>query len=154
MRCFIQKITLKSVYMKKTLFILFTIIAGITLFSCASTKEIPTSLTSAQIIQSAQNAYEKNDYNGALRYYNTLIKRYGTDLSIYVEANYEIGHIYLKTKKYEQAYECFSELLAIYEDASYGDLPTSYKKLAQIGLSRIPEKKLAAIQEKQTETEE
>lgn len=132
--------------MKKTLLISATLIASLTLLSCVSNKEIPTSLTTAQLIQNAQNAYEKSDYKGAVKYYETLVKRYGTDLSIYVEAQYELGHIYLRNHKYEKAYEYFVELLDIYETSAYGNLPTAYKKLAQIGVSQIPEKKLAAIQ--------
>jgi len=131
--------------MKKTSLVLISLIASLTLFSCASTKEIPTDLTAAQIIQKAQNAYEKADYNGALTYYETVIKRYGTNLSTYVEATYEIGHVYAKTKKYELAYEKYQEILDIYSDSYYGDLPSAYKKLAEIGISNIPEKKLETI---------
>lgn len=139
--------------MKKFLYTFALIsISGI-FFSCAS-KDIPTDLTAAQIIQKAQNAYEKLDDKSAIYYYETLIKRYGTNLAIYVEGQYELGHIYLRTHKYEKAYPYFEEIIKIYDDTSYGDLPTAYKKLAEIGISQIPEKKLAAIKEQNSKKEE
>lgn len=127
--------------MKKISLVLITLIATFTFFSCETTKELPTDLTAAQIIQKAQNCYEKTDYKGALNYYNVVITRYGTNLATYTEATYEIGHVYLKMKKYDQAYEKFQEVVEIYESTGYGDLPQAYKKLAEIGISSIPEKK-------------
>jgi len=129
--------------MKKIFLVLTTLLASLTLFSCASTKEIPADLTVAQLIQNAQNCYEKADYKGALHYYNTALDRYD-DLSIFVEVTYEIGHIYLKMNKYELAYENFMDILGVYKNSSYGAIPTAYKKLAEIGISKIPEKRLEA----------
>ena len=131
--------------MKKLNLILLSLLISGLFISCASNSEIPTNLTSAQLIQKAQNAYDKAAYKESINYYQTTINRYGTDLSIYVEATYEIGHIYLRTKKYEKAYQYFSELKDIYSTASFGSLPTAYNKLADIGISQIPEKKYAAI---------
>lgn len=131
--------------MKKISFVFAGLIIAVSLISCATTKEIPVTSSSAQIIQFAQNAYEKSDYKSAIACYELLLKRYGTDLSVLVEGEYELGHIYLRTKKYAKAYENFIDVLNIYENSVYGDLPTAYKKLAEIGISQIPEKKLGAI---------
>ena len=129
--------------MKKTLFLFtiftlfFTVLA---LSSCKSLPEIPNDLTQAQIIQKGQNAFSAGDYKVAEYYYQTSIQRYGNNTESYIESKYELGHLYLKTKDYDKAEEAFNEILELYEYAAAGDLPPSYKKLANIGLSKIPKK--------------
>ncbi len=110
--------------------------------SCASVKEIPADLTSAQLIQQGQNAYSSSNYSLAEKYYETVIQRYGNNTATYIEAKYELGHLYIKTKNYQKAYQAFDEILEIYSYAAIGDLPPAYRKLAQIGMDKIPEKKL------------
>lgn len=127
--------------MKKSAFILTVLIFVFSLISCNSTKEIPTDLTQAQLIQKGQDAYSFGDYDDAELYYKTAIQRYGNNTIDYIESKYELGHLYLKIKKYDQAAEAFNEILELYEYASYGDLPGSYKKLATIGLNKIPANK-------------
>lgn len=139
--------------MKKFLYTFALISIASIFLSCAS-KDVPTDLTAAQLIQKAQTAHEKLDDKSAIYYYETLVKRYGTNLAIYVEGQYELGHLYLRTHKYEKAYPYFEEIIKIYDDTSYGDLPTAYKKLAEIGISQIPEKKLAAIKGQTSPKEE
>ena len=129
--------------MKKTLFLFtiftlfFTVLA---LSSCKSLPEIPNDLTQAQIIQKGQNAFSAGDYKVAEYYYQTSIQRYGNNTESYIESKYELGHLYLKTKDYDKAEEAFNEILELYEYAAVGDLPASYKKLANIGLGKIPKK--------------
>ena len=41
---------------------------------------------------------------------------------------------------FDKVYPKFIELKELYRDAEYGVLPSSYSKLAQIGLDRIPDK--------------
>ena len=65
-----------------------------------------------------------------------------------MEAKYELGRCYLKQKKYEKSYQIMTELLELY-DVHGTALPGAYKKLSQICISQIPEKKLADIQAKQ-----
>ena len=129
--------------MKKTLF-LFTILTlfftVLALSSCKSLPEIPNDLTQAQIIQKGQNAFSAGDYKVAEYYYQTSIQRYGNNTESYIESKYELGHLYLKTKDYDKAEEAFNEIIELYEYAAVGDLPPSYKKLANIGLSKIPKK--------------
>lgn len=128
--------------MKKTnLFLLTTALFGFFALSCNSLKSVPEDMTVAQIIQQGQNYYGSGDYKAAALCYNTVIERYGDDLATYVEAKYELGHLFLKTKDYKKAYSAFSEILEIYNTVSIGTLPASYKKLAQIGIERIPESK-------------
>lgn len=133
--------------MKKLLIILTTLITALTLFSCKTIKEIPEDKTSAQIIQMGQNSVSSGDYKSAELCYKTVIERFGSTPQIYVEAQYELGHLYIKQKKYDKAYEIFTEILDLYDQ--YGlALPGSYKKLCQIGLSNIPEEKLSELQNK------
>ena len=126
--------------MKKT-FIISAFFAILFLFgACASKTEIPNDLSQAQLIQKGQNAFGAGDYKTAEVYYKTSIQRYGNNTENYIESKYELGHLYLKTKDYDKAEEAFNEILELYEYASYGDLPAAYKKLANIGLSKIPKK--------------
>ena len=123
------------------------VVAAATLFiSCRTIKEIPEDKTPAQIIQLGQNCIGVSDYKSAVFCYETVIERYGTDPSVYVEAKYELAHTYLRQKKYDKAYEIFNELLDLYD--KYGTaLPGAYKKLCNIGMSQIPEKKLKELQQ-------
>ena len=125
----------------KKIFIISVIAAAISLLSCATIKELPEDLTSAQIIQKGQNALVAGDYKSAEFCYETVIQRFGTNPATFVEATYELGNAYYKAKKYQQAYDTFTELLDIY-GYSQGNLPGAYKKLAQIGLDKIPENKI------------
>lgn len=109
------------------------------LVSCASASAIPEDLSARQLIQRGQDSLEDGDYKMSLRYLNAAVERYGSDASVYVEAKYEMGHIYLKQKKYSYAKGIFDELVDLYSNVLPGQLPGAYYKLAQIGLSKIPE---------------
>ena len=102
--------------------------------------EIPPSATSTQLIQLGQDSLSLKNYVAAETYYNAVIQRYGMDTKVYIEARYELGHMYLQQKKYQEAYRNFSEILEIFENAEYGSIPASFKKLAQMGIENIPEK--------------
>ena len=131
--------------MKKIILATLILLSAAVLVSCASIKEIPEDKTSAQIIQMGQNSVSVSDYKSALFCYQTAIERFGTNPTVYAEAKYEQGHVYLKQKKYEKACQSFDELINIYE-YNPGIIPPAYKKLAQIGITKIPAKKLAEIQ--------
>lgn len=110
--------------------------------SCASSpKEIPMELTAQELIQKGQDEFDSKNYKAALRYYNAVTERYSDSLPVYVEASYEIGHIYIKQKKYEQAKAIFEEIIELYSKTSPGDAPGAYEKLAKLGLAKIPENK-------------
>jgi len=135
--------------MKKIIITLLVTLVALTTIGCASKqKAIPEDLTSAQLIQLGQNCYEKNDFEGALRYYREDIQRYGDDIAVYIEAKYEMGHVYLRSSKYEEAYNAFTEILGYYGKMPAGSLPAEYKKLSEICLSQIPEKKLSELENK------
>ena len=128
---------------KKTFFTAAAVIISSLLvcISCRTVKDIPDDLTEAQLIQMGQDCYGNGDYKNAETYYSTVIMRYGMDNNAYIEATYELGHLYLKQKKYEKAEDSFKEILSIYEGAAPGTLPGAYKKLSEIELSKIPAKK-------------
>ena len=134
--------------MKKIITFALLITTALTFFSCRTLKEIPEDKTSAQIIQMGQNYVGLSDYKSAEFCYNTVIERYGSDPSIYVEAKYELGRVYLAQHKYEKAYNTFTEILEIYDSSYASMLPGSYKKLCNISISQIPEVRLQEIQAK------
>ena len=130
--------------MKKLITLAFLLASSMILFSCKTLKEVPEGKTSAQIIQMGQNYASISDYKSAELCYNTAIERYGSDAATYVEAKYELGRTYLSQHKYDKAYNTFKEILELY-DYYAAALPGSYKKLCNISLSQIPEKKLQEI---------
>lgn len=107
--------------------------------SCSSSpKEIPMELTAQELIQKGQDAFESGRYKESLTYYLAITERYTDSLPVYVEASYEIGHLYMKQKKYNLAEPIFQEILLIYERVTPGEIPSAYLKLAQLELKKIP----------------
>ena len=128
--------------MKKIITLISAVCTVLLFASCRTVKDIPEDLTSTQLIQLGQNAYGSAQYKNAETYYKTVIARYGMDSSVYVEARYELGHLYLKQKKYAAAYASFKEILDMYAATTPGVLPGAYNKLAEIGMNRIPKHRL------------
>lgn len=131
--------------MKKIFIILSAVLSVFLFVSCGTTQEIPEDLSSAQLMQQGQNAYSSGSYDLAERYYLETIARFGDDTETYIEARYELGHLYIKTQKYRKAYINFNEVLQIYELAPSGTYPAAYKKLAQNGIASIPAEELEKI---------
>lgn len=130
--------------MKKSIILTALFMASMLFVSCKTLKEIPEDKTSAQIIQMGQNYVGNGDYKSAEFCYSTVIERYGTNPSIYVEARYELGRVYLAEKKYDKAYSTFTEVLDIYD--RYGTMiPGAYKKLCNISINQIPAAKLQEL---------
>ena len=98
-------------------------------------------MTAQELIQKGQDAFERRNYKAALRYYNAVTERYADSPPVYAEASYEIGHLFMRQKKYEQAETVLQGLLDLYAAAAPGSLPGAYQKLAQIELDKIKEKK-------------
>ena len=114
--------------------------AAFTFTSCQSVKDIPEDLTAPQLLQRGQSYADNADYKNAEACYLATIDRYGDNTDTYIEAKYELAHLYIKTRKYEKARAILEEILELYDYAAAGDLPASYKKLANIGLGKIPKK--------------
>lgn len=118
-------------------------IAIAALFSACSTvpKDIPEELTAQELIQKGQTEFENGRYKASLAYYNAVAERYADSPPVYLEASYEIGHLYMKQKKYSKAEPILREIIAIYENAQPGTLPGSYYKLARLEMDKLNEKK-------------
>jgi outer membrane protein assembly factor BamD (BamD/ComL family) len=99
--------------------------------------EIPADLTPAELIQRAQEATDRNNYNRALRYYEAVVERYPFNTDDICAAEYEIAFIHYKQKKYETAISGFNALLARYEGADAELLPPQYRILAELVLGKI-----------------
>ena len=125
--------------------ILFTALA-LTLIGCNSTKNIPDDLSAPQLLQRGQASIDASDYKTAEKYYLKTIEQYGDDTNTYIEAKYELAHLYIKTKRYDKAYDNLTEILELYDYAVAGTLPAAYKKLAQIEMDKIPAAKLEELQ--------
>lgn len=126
--------------MKKTYTILIAIIS-FSFISCMSQNvEIPQEATALEIIQQAQNAFDNGKKKTAIKCYETLLQRYGNNPAIYVEGRYEIAHILIKQKKYDQAKVILLELKEIYDSSAPGMLPGAYRKMAMKDLEKVQEK--------------
>ena len=130
--------------MKVTIFKSMLIAALFSAFfvACSSVPaEIPEDLTAQELIQKGQDSFERRNYKAALRYYNAVTERYADSPAVYAEASYEIGHLFMKQKKYAQAEEVLQGLLDLYVAAAPGTMPGAYQKLAQLEIDKINEKK-------------
>lgn len=103
--------------------------------------EISPNATNLEIVQQAQNAYDRGNREQAIKYYELLIQRFGMDTAIYIEGRYEIAHIYLKQKKYDKAKPIYQEIKEIYDSTAPGMLPGAYRKMVLKDLEKIEDKK-------------
>jgi outer membrane protein assembly factor BamD (BamD/ComL family) len=108
--------------------------------ACAGTAVISDELSPAELIQRAQEASDRNRYNLALQYYQAILDRYFTNIDLVCAAEYEIGFIHYKQKKYTQARAELNTLLERYTGPDEELLPQQFKRLATIVLERITEK--------------
>ncbi|MDR1108040.1 MAG: tetratricopeptide repeat protein [Spirochaetaceae bacterium] len=118
----------------------FTVLVLICLWclSCVSDpRDIPESLSPAELIQRGQEASDKNKYNLALEYYQTLLQRYPENMEIVCAAEYEIAFLHYKQKKHTQAKSEFNALLARYDTPDEELLPAQFKILSQIVLEKL-----------------
>ena len=128
--------------------------ASLITISCKSTEVvIDETMTPQQLIQNGQNEYQSGRYKNALKYYQAVIDRPEVSQASYVEARYEIGHLYMKKKNYKAAKPIFEEIQEIFANTLPGTLPAAYSKLAEIELAKIPDTR-QAVEAKKTKEEE
>lgn len=107
-------------------------------FSCASAPAaIPDGLTPAELVQKAQDLYDLDQYDGAVRYYQAIRDRFPTDLASQCAADYEISFILYKQRKFDEAKAGFRALLKRYTTADAALLPNQYKVLGEKILAKI-----------------
>ncbi len=113
---------------------------------CASVPDpskIPMELTVAELSQRGQAQLDDYNYKAAEVYYETIIQRYGTDLGALTAAEFEIAHIRIKQKKWDEAKPMLETIIARYDETGGAGLPPEYLTLARNDLARIPEPKTA-----------
>ena len=98
---------------------------------------IPDHLTTAELIQRAQEASDRNNYRVALQYYEAIASRFPYDIDSICAAEYEIAFIHFKQKKYDAAKAGFRNLLERYNVPDEELLPPQFKVLAKMVLERI-----------------
>lgn len=126
-------------FMKKTIItsilVLFTLL---TFFACQSAPtEIPADLSEAELTKLAQASYDNGNMKAATAYYEAIIERYGDNPDSFVAAKFELAHLLVKEKKYEEAKPILEEILGLYTANEFGSLPPEYKKLVEIDLAKI-----------------
>lgn len=128
--------------MRKLTILLLTAGVAISSFvSCASQPPvIPEDITAAELIQRAQEASDKSDWDTAITYYETARERFGSDPSVLVTCEYETAFIHYKQDQYALAEEEFLALIAKYETPEGSSLPPSYLILARKVLPVVQEK--------------
>lgn len=128
--------------MKQFITVFASVLVFSALASCTSAAvEVADDVSSLEIVQMAQTAFDKGKSKAALQYYDILIQRYGMNTAIYLEGTYEIAHIYVRQKKYSKAEPLLREVLEIYNSSQPGQFPGAYRKLAQKDLEKIEQKK-------------
>ena len=120
------------------------LLMAVAVFPCTglgknSKKEVPPEASDREIIQMAQEAFNNSNFKLAERYYNVLLQRYGTNTVDYIIGKFEIAHIAIRKKDYETAVPILTEIIDIYNETPTGELPPSYKVLAQNDLKKVPE---------------
>lgn len=128
-----------EILMKKFLLLFLTF----ALVSCANipkAEEVPLDLSADEIIVLAQRETDKENYAGAMAYYEILATRFATDINTLNIAEFEMAHIYIKQKKYQKAHTLLNGILARFEGQGSALLKPEYKKLAEIDLKKIEDK--------------
>ncbi|MCX7023708.1 MAG: hypothetical protein NT080_03715 [Spirochaetes bacterium] len=127
--------------MKRTVFVL---IATAILFaaSCVSKPVVvPENLSFEEIVQRAQEASDRYNYQAALGYYRVGLERFSSEPAKVVACTYEIGFIHYKQGEYALAADKFTTLFSLYDE--FGpSLPPRYLILARKVYPKI-EAKLA-----------
>jgi outer membrane protein assembly factor BamD (BamD/ComL family) len=101
---------------------------------------ISDTVTPAELVQRAQEASDRNRYTLSLGYYELILERFRDDNEYACAAEYEIGFIHYKQKKYDIAETELRELLGKYDQSDAELLPPQYKILADIVIAKIDER--------------
>lgn len=102
---------------------------------------VPEDLSAAEIIQKAQEASDKYNYNAARFYYATTRERFGSDPVVAANCMYELAFISYKQGRHEEARRGFEELLAFYARSENETLPSTFRILAVKVLAKLPPSK-------------
>lgn len=116
----------------------------LTVSGCQSVPDpasIPSEKTVAELSQLGQTAFDKGNYKAAEVYYQLIIDRYGTDLGALTGAEFEIAHLRMKSKTWDDARKRLETIIARFDSTGGAGLPPEYLVLAKNDLARIPKGK-------------
>lgn len=108
--------------------------------SCKSfptNKNVPENLTPTELKQLAQTEFDKGFSRRAMAYYQIMIDRYGTDMSIRISGEYEIAHLNLRKKNWAQAEKMLKQIIERYESSGGAGLVPKYYVLAKNDYAKI-----------------
>jgi outer membrane protein assembly factor BamD (BamD/ComL family) len=121
--------------------LLFAIALMFAFASCVTNVgDIPESVSVGEIVQMGQNAEDRNRYNSAIVYYETIKERFPTDAVAIAGADYAIAHCHYKQRKYVTARTELNDLLERYNSPLGAALPKKYQVLATSVLNLIAQK--------------
>jgi len=107
--------------------------------SCATKlAPIPEGISSAEIIQKAQERSDLYDWKGAQYYYKALLEKFPDDQVLTVTAMYELAFIEYKQGHYEAARAGFDAVIGKYSTPEGASLPQTWKILAEKMLAKLP----------------
>ncbi|MCE5256615.1 MAG: hypothetical protein LLF89_07205 [Spirochaetaceae bacterium] len=121
-------------------FLVFVLLLATIMATSCATKlpPIPAEITSAELVQKAQERSDVYDWKGAQYYYNALLERFPNDPELTVAATYELAFIEYKQGHYEKARAGFQAVLERYSAAGGESLPQTWKILAEKVLAKLP----------------
>jgi outer membrane protein assembly factor BamD (BamD/ComL family) len=115
--------------------------AAVLVAACATGQvAIPEDLSAAELVQRGQEASDRNRYNIALQYYETVLERFPYSAEYVCTAEYEIAFIFYKQKKYDLSKMWFNALLERYNSPDEELLPPQFKVLARKILQTIEQR--------------
>jgi outer membrane protein assembly factor BamD (BamD/ComL family) len=95
--------------------LILVLAAFVTLCACGGNSSIrPVSelktLPAKKIFEFGAERYTASDYNNAVYYYSNIIALYPEDIDYQAMATYEIGFIYFRQKRYQEALDQFNKV--------------------------------------------
>jgi outer membrane protein assembly factor BamD (BamD/ComL family) len=117
----------------------FGLFLALGLGACA-TAPLKEAETPEELVQYAQEAMDRNDYQRALDYYELILNRFSDNITMVCTAEYETAFIHYKQQKYDLARTEFQALLERYNTPDEELLPAQFKILANIVLGQIAAK--------------
>ncbi|MCL2175969.1 MAG: hypothetical protein FWB73_07990 [Treponema sp.] len=124
----------------RSFFILSVLTVSFLFCGCTATINIKENMSPAEIIQRGQEALDRNNYRIAIQYYEALHERNPDNIDLIITAEYHIGNIHYKQKKYSLARDELNAVLEYYNTPDEILLPQHFKRLAQIVLKSMDDK--------------
>lgn len=115
------------------------LLAALLSISCATKlPPIPEGISSAEIIQKAQERSDLYDWKGAQYYYKALLEKFPDDQNLVISAMYELAFIEYKQGHYDSARAGLNAVLEKYASPEGAGLPLTWKILAEKVMAKLP----------------